>query len=78
MMKDVDGSYANLSRKKELTFADRVAMANSLSSDQKDLDKSNDFLIYIINKEVLFNGEISTITYFKDITFGVLYEQVKA
>lgn len=27
---------------------------------------------------MLFNEEISTITYFKDITFGVLYEQVKA
>ena len=36
------------------------------------------FLIYIITQEVIFNEELSTITYFKDITFGVLYEQVKA
>ena len=27
---------------------------------------------------MLFNGEISTVTYFKDITFGILYEQIKA
>ena len=31
-----------------------------------------------MTQEVIFNEEISTITYFKDITFGVLYEQVKA
>jgi hypothetical protein len=32
------------------------------------------FLIHIVTQEVLFDEEISTITYFKDITFGVLYE----
>jgi hypothetical protein len=35
------------------------------------------YLIYIVTQEALFNDEISTITYFKDITFGVLYEQIK-
>jgi hypothetical protein len=35
-------------------------------------------LIYIVTQDVLFDEEISTITYFKDITFGVLYEQMKA
>ena len=35
------------------------------------------FLIHIVTQEALFNEEISTITYIKDITFGVLYEQVK-
>ena len=38
----------------------------------------NGYLIYIVSQEVIFNEEISTATYFKDITFGVLYEQVKA
>jgi hypothetical protein len=38
----------------------------------------NGYLIYIVSQEVIFNEEISTVTYFKDITFGVLYEQVKA
>jgi len=31
-------------------------------------------LIYIVNQEILFDEEVSTITYFRDITFGVLYE----
>jgi hypothetical protein len=30
-----------------------------------------------VTQEVLFNEEISTVTYIKDITFGVLYEKVK-
>ena len=37
-------------------------------------DTENGYLIYIVTQEVIFNEEISTITYFKDITFGVLYE----
>lgn len=32
------------------------------------------FLIYIINKKVYIDGKIHTLTYLKDITFGVLYE----
>ena len=36
------------------------------------------YLVYIVSQEVLFDDELSTITYFKDITFGVLYEQIKA
>jgi signal transduction histidine kinase len=34
--------------------------------------------VSIVSQNVLFDDEISTITYFKDITFGVLYEHVKA
>ena len=46
---------------------------------KKNLEKTEDgYMVYIVNQEVIFNEEISTITYFKDITFGVLYEQVKA
>ena len=37
-------------------------------------DPEHGHLIYIINKEVEFNDELVTITYFKDITLGVLYE----
>lgn len=36
------------------------------------------FLIYIVRKKVLIDGEFHSITFFKDITFGVLYEQIKA
>lgn len=43
-----------------------------------DTQSSQIFLIYILNKNVLINGENHVITFFKDITFGVLYEQIKA
>ena len=36
------------------------------------------FLIYIVNQQVKINDEPQTLTFFKDITFGVLYEQIKA
>jgi len=32
------------------------------------------FLIYIINQSIEINEESVTITFFKDITFGILYE----
>jgi hypothetical protein len=44
----------------------------------KGSQKKSDFLIYVVNQEILFDEELSTITYFRDITFGVLYEQIKA
>ena len=36
------------------------------------------FLVYIVNQEIEFNEQPVTITFFKDITFCVLYEQIKA
>ena len=36
------------------------------------------FLIYIVNQQVKINDLQQTLTFFKDITFGVLYEQIKA
>jgi len=36
------------------------------------------FLVYIINQEIELNEEVVTITFFKDITFGILYEQLTA
>ena len=41
----------------------------------KDYDN---FLIYVIKQEVSINEEAHIMTLFKDITFGVLYEQIKA
>ena len=40
--------------------------------------KQKRFLIYIVNQEVEFDEEPVTITFFKDITFGVLYSQIIA
>ena len=62
-----------------MAFADRVAMARANQEEgkeEKDAPKEN--LVYIVSQDILFNDELSTITYFKDITFGVLYEQIKA
>jgi hypothetical protein len=76
LTKDDDGTYSVLSKTAQLNFAERVA--NQIKG-KRNLENTDDgFLIYIVNQEALFNDEISTITYFKDITFGVLYEQVKA
>ena len=36
------------------------------------------FLISIVNKQLMINGEKHTLTFFKDITFGVLYDQIKS
>ena len=54
-------------------FADKVARAN-----QEDIGDEKEYLVYIVTQQIVFNDELSTITYFKDITFGVLYEQIKA
>lgn len=36
------------------------------------------FLVQIITQKVFINDEPHVLTLFKDITFGVLYEQIKA
>jgi hypothetical protein len=77
LTKDEQGAFAVLSKKAEQTFAERVT--NHLSGKRNFNNNVQDgYLIYVINQEVIFNEEISMITFFKDITFGVLYEQVKA
>jgi len=35
------------------------------------------FLINIIIQEVILNDQVENIVFFKDVTFGVLYEQIK-
>jgi hypothetical protein len=47
-----------------------------MSNDE--LEGTNKFLIYILSKQVYLNDEAHTMTFIKDITFGVLYEQIKA
>jgi hypothetical protein len=71
LTKDEEGNYTTLSKDKDFSFAERVT--DQLMEGQKKKEEEG-FLIYIVTQEVLFNDEISTITYFKDITFGVLYE----
>ena len=71
LTKDQDGNYNTLSKDKDFSFAERVVNQNLNTETSKN---DSGYLIYIVTQEVLFNDEISTITYFKDITFGVLYE----
>ena len=75
LSKDSQGNFHPLNKQKEYTFAERVALASDeTQSNESDTDP---FLINVVTQEVLFNEEISTVTYIKDITFGVLYEQIK-
>jgi len=61
-----------------MAFADRVAMACVGDDRNSESEAQNENLFYIMSQDILFNDELSTITYFKDITFGLLYEQIKA
>jgi hypothetical protein len=63
-----------LGHTKNISFADRVANQNRFKQDDEWFDDDNILLIYIVNQQHFFNDELSTITYFKDITFGILYE----
>jgi hypothetical protein len=65
----MSGNYKALNKTHEFSFADKVKHEIS-----KEKPGKGSHLIYIESQEVLFNGEISTVTYFKDITFGILYE----
>ena len=61
-----------------MAFADRVAMARVGDDRNSESEAQNENLFYIMSQDILFNDELSTITYFKDITFGLLFEQIKA
>jgi hypothetical protein len=77
LTKDENGNFNVLNQNADYSFAERVA--NLLSNNKQTVENvESGYLIYIVTQEVVFNEEISKITYFKDITFGVLYEQVKA
>ena len=60
-----------------MTFADKVAQAR-IDRENEGSGVPNDILVQIVTQTIMFNDELSTITYFKDITFGVLYEQIQA
>lgn len=49
-------------------------VARSQKNEEDQLNDSNILLVHIVTQEVLYNDEPSIITYFKDITFGILFE----
>jgi hypothetical protein len=44
------------------------------NDNQVKSNKKINFLIYIVNKQVTINDKLHTLTFVKDITFGVLYD----
>ena len=55
-----------------MAFADMVAKSHRNEEDQ--INDSNILLVHIVTQEVLYNDEPSIITFFKDITFSILFE----
>lgn len=51
-------------------------VAKSKKKEGDQLKDQNILLVYVVTQEVLYNDEPSTITYFRDITFGILFEQM--
>jgi hypothetical protein len=73
--------------KKQLIKKRLLGTHNSTRKNGKDADidfaanKQQDeeqFVFSIFKKRIKYDGEDAYIVYFKDVTFGVLYEQIKA
>jgi hypothetical protein len=76
--KDQDGEFREMNKHSDYSFAERVGNHLKKSPVDKTEVGNGGCLVYVESQEVLFDEEISTVTYFKDITFGVLYERTKA
>ena len=51
--------------------------SSNLTTNQNDLDdEGSEFIIQVLHQEVLFDGNISTISFFRDITYSMQYEQI--
>ena len=63
----------------EEVVKDRIKSKNSsqLSSQQKGAQSQKNSLVYLESLRQDINGEEHFLTFFKDITFGILYEQIK-
>ena len=69
-----DGQLEELNHQPTVSFADRVSSMIDGNQQEKTSLSQNAFLIHIQTQNVNFNDENCTIIYFRDITFGVLYE----
>ena len=45
---------------------------------QEQKDKNSNVLIHIVKKTVKINNKDHILIFLRDVTFGVLYEQIKA
>ena len=57
---------------------DQMLEDDSEGEDDERESNHKKFLIYIMNQEIEYDEQPVTITYFKDITFGILYDQMLA
>lgn len=79
-----NGKYIRIKNQqtKKLSFADRVnklidkGADASITNSQVDNDDeyTKEFVIQIINQQIISDGEVSTITYFKEVTSVIQYE----
>lgn len=71
--KDNSGRY--LSREQIIESGMSMRNRNQVSDIVEQSDNSNNhILIHIVNKHTTLNGKSYTLTFFRDVTFGVLYE----
>ena len=67
---------------KEYVKKGRVYQTKSAKLDlpieSSESDQTQHILIQIVNKEVKLSNKPHVLTFLKDVTFGVLYEQIKA
>jgi len=48
------------------------------NTGQSESDRSRNFLIHVIITQVLVNDKLENIIFFRDVTFCILHEQIKA
>lgn len=65
----------NNEKKNAIDFSNLSVSEVVKNKDHKDQSQ----FVFSINKvKIMYDNEEATIVYFKDVTFGVLYEQIKA
>jgi len=84
MNQNMRNTFSNISnikeRKENLNNEKKNAIDfSNLSVSEVVKNKDQNQFVFSINKvKIMYDNEEATILYFKDVTFGVLYEQIKA
>ena len=84
MNQNMRNTFSNISnikeRKENLNNEKKNAIDfSNLSVSEVVKNKDQSQFVFSINKvKIMYDNEEATIVYFKDVTFGVLYEQIKA
>lgn len=66
-----------LDKRNKTRQSQKINLIDDLTNS-KFYEQNSHILIHIIKKETMINGKMFTVTFLKDITFGVLFEQIKA